>query len=295
MNGKILDKRDNIESHRFYHSLRIFWAQYSKDKKAVLGLGIVTFFIILAVFAPLISPYDPFLLSDALYKPPSISHPLGTDSFGRDVLSRIVWGSRVSLFFGGCAASLSLLIGIVLGAIPGYFGGKIDDLFSRFFEIFLMIPRLVIIILVVAIFGSNIMYSVLVVGLTLWPTNAKIARAQVMSIKNRGYIQSTISIGAGHFRVLFYHILPNGLYPLIANSTIEMGSAILIEASLSFLGLGDLNYVSWGQILQKGQAAIFSAWWVIIFPGICIFLLVFAFSLVGDGINYALNPKLRER
>jgi len=249
----------------------------------------------LAVFAPYISPYDPFFLSDDLYKPPSFSHPLGTDSFGRDVLSRIIWGSRVSLFFGGCAAAISLLIGIVLGAIPGYFGGILDDLFSRFFEIFLMIPRLVIIILVVAVFGSNIYYSVLVVGLTIWPTNAKLARVQVITIKNRGYIQSSISAGAGHFRVLFYHIIPNGIYPLIANSTIEMGSAILIETSLSFLGLGDLNYVSWGQILQKGQAAIFSAWWVIIFPGISIFLLVFAFSLVGDGINFALNPKLRER
>jgi len=276
-------------------NLRAFWLQFKKGRMALLGVVIVSSFIIIGVIAPFITQYGPFELTNDIYHPPSRKYFLGTDYFGRDVFSRIVWGTRVSLFFGGCTASLSLIVGIILGAIPGYFGGIIDDLFSRFFEVFLMIPRLVIIILVVAIFGSDIIYSILVVGLTIWPTNARITRAQVISIKNRGYIQSAISSGASHFRVLFYHILPNGLYPVIANSTIEIGRAILIEASLSFLGLGDLNNVSWGQILQRGRSAMFSAPWISFFPGITIFLLVFGFSLIGDGINYALNPRLRER
>ena len=276
-------------------NVRSFWSQFKKSRMALLGVVIVSTFIIIGIIAPFITQYGPFELTNDIYHPPSTKYLLGTDYFGRDVFSRIVYGTRVSLFFGGCTASLSLIVGIILGAIPGYFGGIIDDLFSRFFEVFLMIPRLVIIILVVAIFGSDIIYSILVVGLTIWPTNARITRAQVISIKNRGYIQSAISSGASHFRVLFYHILPNGLYPVIANSTIEIGRAILIEASLSFLGLGDLNNVSWGQILQRGQSAMFSAPWIAFFPGITIFLLTFGFSLIGDGINYALNPRLRER
>ncbi len=276
-------------------NVRSFWVQFKKSRMALLGIVIVSTFIIIGVIAPFITQYGPFELTNDIYHPPGRKYFLGTDYFGRDVFSRIVYGTRVSLFFGGCTASLSLIVGILLGAIPGYFGGIVDDLFSRFFEVFLMIPRLVIIILVVAIFGSDIIYSILVVGLTIWPTNARITRAQVISIKNRGYIQSAISSGASHFRVLFYHILPNGLYPVIANSTIEIGRAILIEASLSFLGLGDLNNVSWGQILQRGQSAMFSAPWIAFFPGITIFLLTFGFSLIGDGINYALNPRLRER
>ena len=284
-----------IRVRSLLQNLEAFWTQFKKDRKALLGVVIVFAFIIIGVMAPFITQYGPFELTNDIYHPPFSKYLLGTDYFGRDVFSRIVWGTRVSLFFGGCTASLSLIMGVILGAIPGYFGGIIDDLFSRFFEVFLMIPRLVIIILVVAIYGSNIIYSILVVGLTIWPTNARITRAQVISIKNRGYIQSAISSGASHFRILFYHILPNGLYPVIANSTIEIGRAILIEASLSFLGLGDLNNVSWGQILQRGQSAIFSAPWITIFPGITIFLLVFGFSLIGDGINYALNPRLRER
>ncbi len=276
-------------------NFRAFWSQFKKDRMALLGVIIVSTFIIIGVIAPFITRYDPFELTNDIYYPPGSKYFLGTDYFGRDVFSRIVWGTRVSLFFGGCTASLSLIVGVLLGAIPGYFGGIVDDLFSRFFEVFLMIPRLVIIILVVAIFGSDITYSILVVGLTIWPTNARITRAQVISLKNRGYVQSAISSGASHFRILFYHILPNGLYPVIANSTIEIGRAILIEASLSFIGLGDLNNVSWGQILQRGQSALYSAPWIAFFPGVTIFLLVFGFSLIGDGINYALNPRLRER
>jgi len=206
----------------------------------------------------------------------------------------MIYGTRVSLVFAVGVAGISLVVGVLIGAISGYFGGLVDDLLSRFLEIFLMIPQFVLIATVVTLFGNNIIYTMIVVGLTLWPSNAKIARAQVLSLKNRTFVRAAVASGASDGRVLFRHILPNGLYPVVANSTLQMAYAILFEAALSFLGLGDPNHPSWGQVLSAANLHK-SAWWMAAFSGLAILILVLGFNLVGDGINNALNPRLRMR
>lgn len=272
-----------------------FWDLYKKNRLALLGAIVIAAMLLVAVLAPFISPYDPFEQSSKLLKPPSPRNILGTDALGRDVLSQIIWGMRLSLTFAFGVGGLSLLLGIILGAIPGYYGGMIDDLFSRFYEVFLMIPPMFIIILVVALFGNNMMLAMLIVGMTIWPSNARIIRAQVLTIKTREYVKSAIGAGASDFRIITRHVLPNGIYPVIVNSTMQMARAIITEASLSFLGLGDPNQPSLGQILTQAQLYLNYAWWLAVPAGLTISVLVFALTLVGDGINFALNPRMRER
>ena len=276
-------------------SARDFLNAYRSSKTAMLGLAIMICSCAITITPTVVSPYNPYDMSALAFLPPGRQHPFGTDNLGRDVLSRVIWGTRVSLAFGFVVAGMSLMLGVILGAIPGYFGGLIDDVFSRFFEVYLMIPSLFLIILVTAIFGTNIMFTMAIVGLTMWPSNARITRAQVLTLKDRAFVQAAKCTGAGHLRIIFTHILPNGIYPVIVNSTLQMGSAILTEASLSFLGLGDVNHVSWGQIIFTAQNYFATAWWMAVFPGIAILALVLAFNLIGDGINLAMNPRLSKR
>ena len=222
----------------------LFWHRFRQDKKALLGTGIIIVFIFIGIMAPYLSPHDPYKLSNSRFLPPSREYPLGTDNLGRDVLSRIIWGTRVSIAFGVGVGLISLILGIFLGAIPGYYGGTIDDIFSRIFEFFMLLPELFLIILMVSIFGNNIFNTMIVVAITLWPSNARITRAQTLSLRNRTFVKAAKATGASDFRVIFMHILPNGVYPVIVNSTLQMGRAILTEAGLSFLGLGDINHVS---------------------------------------------------
>jgi peptide/nickel transport system permease protein len=276
-------------------SVKMFWLEYKTQRTAVLGLAIVLITVLIAIFAPFLSPYDPWRYVGGALEPPSFDHLMGTDDLGRDGFSRIIWGSRMSMLFGVVAAVVSGIIGTILGAISGYYGGLVDDLLSRFFEIILMLPLIMLLIIVVAMYGSNIYNTILIVGITIWPWNARIMRGQVISIKERGFVLAAVGTGVGKLHILFNHIIPNGIYPVIANTTLQIGWAILTEAGLSFLGLGDPNQVTWGQMLRWGQLHIRSAWWMMTLPGIAIIILVLGFSLVGDGINYALNPKLRER
>lgn len=270
-----------------------FWERFTQYKRGVAGLSIVVGAAVVAAMAPLLTP-PPYILYDDLLKPPSMAHPLGTDLIGRDVLAEMVWGTRISLLFALGVAGVALLVGVALGALPAYLGGLIDDAFSRFFEIFVMIPRFFLLILFVALFGTNIIFSMLVIGLTSWVGNARITRAQVLTLKERMFVKAGIVSGASSTQVLVRHVLPNGLYPVIANSCLQMGGAILTEAALSFLGLGDPNHISWGQLLYMAPSHM-SAWWIAVFPGISIFFLVFGFNLFGDGVNYALNPRLHAR
>ena len=261
---------------------------------ALFGLILVACVILMALAAPL-SPYGPMEQSNALLKGPGGQHWLGTDNLGRDIFSRILWGSQVSFLFGFAVAGLSLVVGVVVGAISGFYGGWIDDVTSRFVEVFLMVPNLFLIIIVVALFGSSLPFIMLVAGLTIWPLNAKLTRSQVLTYKQELYVDAARAAGSSDFNLVTGHILPNCLYPVVANATLQMAGAIMLEASLSFLGLGDPNVVSWGQILKTGQNYISSGPWISISAGLAIFVLVFAFNLVGDGINYALNPRLQLR
>lgn len=252
-------------------------------------------FLAIALFAEQISPYNPYKMTFDALLPPSKSHFFGTDQYGRDYFSRTIWGTRVALMVAIGSAGIAAVLGIILGAIPGYYGGVVDDLFSRFFDIFVMIPRFFLILLTVAILGSDIFFIMIVIGLTGWVNNARMMRSQVLSLKTRPYVDAVRATGASTFRILFSHIIPNGIYPIVANTTIQMANAILSEAGLSFLGLGDPSVISWGKLIADSEAFLTFAPWIAVFPGIFMLLLVFAFNVAGDGLSYALNPRLRER
>lgn len=247
----------------------------------------------IAAFAPLFAPGDPMRTVYDPFSPFSLDHPFGTDHIGRDIFSMMIWGTRVSLLFAFGAAGISLLVGVVLGGVSGYFGGIVDDILSRIFEVFIIIPRLFLIILVVAIFGANIWLVVLVIGATLWPANARVMRAQVLALKGRGFAQAAIVSGASHPRVLFEQIMPNGIGPVLANSTLQMAYAVLLEAGLAFLGLGDPDIASWGQILHAGQNYIQRTPSMSILPGVAISVLLITLHLIGNGMLRRLNPRVQ--
>ena len=273
------------------------FVEYMKVSPKLLW-GIILFFVILllAVLAPVLASYSPYYLSDELLVPPfSEGHLLGTTYMGEDVLSMILYGGRTSLKIGIVAAALSGVIGVLLGAVAGFFGGIADKILTEVTNIFLMLPSFFLILIVVAMFGSSMLNVMIIIALTSWPSNARMMRAQVMSLKERTYVKSAQTIGESKGRILFHYIVPNGIYPIIANTTMNVAQAILTEASLSFLGLGDPNVVSWGQMIMAGKSYLINGWWISLFAGLAIMLVVIVFYMIGDGLNYAMNPKLQSR
>ena len=234
------------------------------------------------------------ILAGVLMPPGSENHPLGTDHMGHDVLSMILHGSRTSLTIGIVSALISGLIGTMLGAFAGYFGGALDKITSEVINIFLMIPTFFLVLIIVSIFGSNMFNVMLVIGLTSWPSNDRMMRVQAMSLKERTYIKGAVVMGESRLRILFKYIIPNGLFPVIANTTMGVAKAILTEASLSFLGLGDPNIVSWGQMVYDGKAFLQTGWWISTLPGLSIMMIVVIFYMIGDGLNYALSPRMKK-
>jgi peptide/nickel transport system permease protein len=264
------------------------------DRTMLVGAILLVLFVLVAVLAPVLTSTNPLNIDSTPFVAPTNDHPMGTDFMGRDVFAMMVWGTRVALLFAFGAAGISLVVGVLLGALSGYLGGVVDDLLSRTFDIFRIIPSLFLIILIVAILGTNLWISVIVIGATLWPSNARIMRAQVLSLKTRGYVQAAIVSGGSNLQVLFEHIVPNGIAPVLANSTLQMASAVLTEAGLSFLGLGDPNVASWGQIINAGQNYMIRAPWMVIFPGLAIALLLMALHMLGSGIQLALDPRIAD-
>lgn len=262
-----------------------------------LRMGLIFFALVLLVviFAPSLAPFDPYDLGDDLLVPPGTNgHWLGTTNMGQDVLSMIIYGSRASLAIGIVSALISGVIGTLLGAFAGFYGGKVDKVVSEIVNIFLMIPTFFLILIIVALFGSSMINVMLVIGLTSWPSNARMMRVQAMSIKERTFVKSAISMGETKRQVLFKYIIPNGLFPIIANTTMGVAKAILTEASLSFLGLGDPNVISWGQMIYEGKQYLATGWWMSTFAGLFIMLIVMIFYMIGDGLNFALNPKMKK-
>lgn len=259
------------------------------------GLFLFALILVVVTLAPAITPFDPYKLGDDLLTPPGQNgHLLGTNNMGRDIFSMIIYGSRTSLFIGIVSAAISAVVGTLLGAFAGFYGGRLDKVVSEVINVFLMIPTFFLILIIVSLFGSSMVNVMFVIGLTSWPSNARLMRVQAMSLRERTFVKSATAMGESKIRVLFKYIIPNGLFPIIANTTMGVAKAILTEASLSFLGLGDPNIISWGQMIYDGKQYLSTGWWMSTFAGLAIMLIVIVFYMIGDGLNYALNPKMQK-
>ncbi|WP_076862529.1 ABC transporter permease [Bradyrhizobium mercantei] len=271
------------------------WRRLIRRKGAVLGLAVIALFILLAVFAPLIVPYDPIATSWSLVrKAPSAQHWFGTDELGRDVLARVVYGARASLLAGVISVGIALAIGVPLGLVAGYRGGFIDALISRITDAMLACPFLILAIALAAFLGPSLGNAMIAIGVSATPIFIRLTRGQVMSVKVEDYVEAARAMGNPRWRIALVHILPNILPALLVQATLSIAAAIIAEAALSFLGLGQQPPApSWGSMLNAAQRFLTSAPWMAIWPGLAIFLVVLSFNLVGDGLRDALDPKAR--
>ncbi|XDZ66544.1 ABC transporter permease [Alphaproteobacteria bacterium LSUCC0684] len=273
-----------------------FWSRYKRNRMAVLGLFIIALILIMASTASLFYPDDPFrLVGKPLSGPFENGFLLGSDSLGRDVASGIVHGAKTSLLIGLIATLVSVFIGIFFGAFAGYYGGRLDDFLMRVTEIFQTIPSFIFAILLVAIMKPSIYSIVIAIAVVSWPGVARLVRGEFLSLKNREFVQACHTLGMDDLRIMLREILPNCLSPIIVIGSLMVATAILIESGLAFLGLGDPNIMSWGFQIGAGRTMLRSAWWVCTFPGIAILITVLAINLIGEGLNDALNPRLKER
>lgn len=275
--------------------IKTLWRYFKRNRLALGGLFVIVLIFLVAGSAPWIAPYDPGKTDVSLkLKPPSLQHPLGTDQLGRDVLSRMLYGSRISLSVGFVAVAISLFIGILVGAVAGYYGRWVDSLLMRFVDIMLCFPTFFLILTVVALLGPSIFNIMLVIGITSWMGTSRFVRAEFLSLRERDFVQAAKALGVKDGRIIFRHILPNGLAPVFVTATLDVASAILVEAGLSFLGFGvQPPAPSWGNILTEGRTYIFDAWWLTLFPGLAILITVLSFNLFGEGLRDALDPRLR--
>ena len=276
--------------------LRIIGKRFSRNRLSVIGAVTVLLLITISLLAPFIAPYDPTAIDVRhTLSPPSKTHLLGTDELGRDLLSRIIWGSRVSLKVGFVAVGIAIVIGIVIGAIAGFYGGKVDAILMRFVDIMLAFPTFFLILAVIAILEPNIFTIMAVIGITSWMDVARLVRAEFLSLKERDFVGAARAVGVSDTRLIFRHILPNALSPVFVAATFGVAGAILIESGLSFLGLGvQPPDPSWGNILTSGKDNIEIAWWLSLYPGLAILITVLSYNLVGEGLRDALDPRLWE-
>lgn len=263
-----------------------------------LGIGIIVVFVIVAILAPWLAPHDPYAMNSALIlAPPGPGHWMGTDEFGRDVMSRVIWGSRISLTVGLIAVGLGTTSGALIGLVSAYFGGKIDYAVQRFMDMLMAFPMLILALAMVAALGSSIRNVIIALAVVIAPNAARVIRSSVLSIKEKPFVEAAKNLGYSHTRILLVHVLPNCLAPYIILATAGLGGAILSEASLSFLGLGAVPpEPSWGAMLSgKTQRYMTEAPWLAIFPGLAITLVVFGFNFLGDALRDLLDPRLRQR
>ncbi|MGM0652356.1 MAG: ABC transporter permease [Bacillota bacterium] len=271
-----------------------FWYEFSKNKMAVFGLLVISLYIVLAVLAPIVAPADPYQMdSGNRLQPPGESGLMGTDHFGRDIFSRIIYGVRISFQVGIISVSIALAAGVSLGVLAGYFGGFSDSLVSRVIEVLFSFPDIILALAVMAVLGPSLTNLMIAIGIVYTPIFARITRGAVLEIKNSLFIEAARSIGVNNFMIMARHILPNVLAPIIIQTTLSLAFAILSEAALSFLGFGvSPDTPSWGIMLKDGKGWMERAWWVAVFPGLAITLAVLSFNLLGDGLRDALDPKM---
>jgi dipeptide transport system permease protein len=283
------------------HPLSEFWSYFSQNAGAVAGLVVIVVLILLALFADLVAPHSPILTNNAVFlKPPfwqtggSLSYPLGTDAIGRDILSRLIHGARLSLLIGIAVVALSVVAGTILGLVAGFFRGVTEILIMRLMDITLTLPSLLLAIVIVAILGPGLMNAMLAVAIVLLPHYVRIARAAVITEVSKDYVMAAKVAGAGRLRLMFKEVLPNCAAPLIVQATLGISTAILDAAALGFLGLGAQPPLpEWGTMLADAREFVLRAWWVVTLPGIAILVTVLAFNLLGDGLRDALDPKLK--
>ena len=271
------------------------WQRLARRKGAMFGLGFVAFFVLIALLAPLIAPYDPLATSwSAVRKAPTLAHLFGTDDIGRDVLSRVLWGTRASLLAGVVSVSISLSLGVPIGMLAGYAGGWVDNVISRFTDAMLACPFLILAIALAAFLGPSLSNAMVAIGISATPIFIRLTRGQVLSVKVEDYVEAARALGNPHLRIALRHIFPNIVAPLIVQATLAIAAAVIAEASLSFLGLGQQPPApSWGSMLNTAKNYVDQAPWMAIWPGLSIFLLVLSFNLLGDGLRDALDPRHR--
>jgi peptide/nickel transport system permease protein len=269
---------------------------FARNPSAIVGMLMLGLMLLVSLGGPWLMGADPFEIRAAPMTPPfSEDALLGTDYLGRDVLTTLIYGGRTTLLVGAVAALLSVSIGITLGAMAGYYGGRVDAVLMRVTEFFQVLPALLFAMVVVTLFSPTLLTITLAIGVVSWTGTARLTRAEFLKYRSLEFVRAERAIGASHARIIWQVILPNALPPLIVSATLAIGSAILFEAGLAFLGLGDPNQMSWGLMIGSSRQYVLTCWWAVAFPGVAIFVTVLAVSLIGDGLNDALNPKLRER
>jgi peptide/nickel transport system permease protein len=274
------------------------YRRFMRNRVALTGMSLVMILYCIAILAPFLATHDPNAQENIVqtrYQAPGAQFVLGTDKFGRDVLSRIIYGSRISLSIGFVAVGLAITLGTFLGAIAGYFGGKLDWIIMRAVDVIIAFPRLFIILTLIAIYSPQIWLIIAVLGATSWMGVARLVRGQILSLKEQEFVQATRALGLPAARVIFRHVLPNTMSPVIVAATLMIGDVILTEAALSFLGLGvQPPTASWGNIVNQGRDNLLGAWWIATFPGLAIVLTVVSYNLLGDGLRDALDPRLKD-
>ena len=269
------------------------WSILKRNKMVTGAMLMLAVFFCVAIFADQIAPFDPLKTSNETFQPPSRKYLFGTDDLGRDVFSGVIHGARTSILIGVSVALLSGFIGVAIGSAAGYAGSMVDDMLMRLTELFLIPPRFFLALVIAALFGTSFFNLILVLTMTYWTTTARVVRAEVLSLKERSFVEASRAMGASHTRILFYTILPNTLPLIITNIMLMVGGVILVEAALDFIGIGDTNRVSWGAMLHNGQHFIRDGWWMVAFPSFALALLVLSINIIGDALNVALNPKTR--
>ncbi|MCF3932690.1 ABC transporter permease [Acuticoccus sp. M5D2P5] len=279
------------------HPALDFWFRFARNRGAVFGLLVLLVVIAVAVFANVMFPDSPWKMVQRPFLEPFQVEglPLGTDTLGRNVAAGLAYGARVSLVVGLISTLFSLAIGVPLGAAAGYYGGLVDDILMRITEFFQTIPSFALAIVLVAIFQPSLSSIVAAIAIVSWPPVARLVRAEVMSLKSREFVEAARLAGLSHLHILTRQILPNAMSPIIVMASLMVATAILLESSLSFLGLGDPNIMSWGYMIGAARTVIRNAWWLSFFPGVCILVTVLALNLIGEGLNDALNPRLARK
>lgn len=274
-----------------------FWKRFSYNRGAVIGLVILTFVIATAILAPILFPQSPWKMVQRPFLPPFTQDGLmlGTDALGRNVLAGLAHGAYVSLLVGLVSTIVALAIGVPVGAMAGYFAGRTDDALMRFTEFFQTIPSFALAIVLLAIFQPSLTFVIIAISIVSWPPVARLVRGEVLSLRTREFVEAATLSGLGNLQIIARHILPNALPPIIVLASLMVAQAILLESSLSFLGLGDPNIMSWGYMIGAARTVIRTAWWLSFLPGMAILLTVLALNLIGEGLNDALNPRLTRK